>query len=131
MIQDFASDQFWIIRQRIQRERNRKGLHYLGGTIGSAHADYFHLRLDEHLSFLVARSFLTAKQRDDIVSEIENHRSLLQLASGCLVHKDLALWNVLGTRDHIAAFIDFDDAISGDPMDDLSLIRKGSYHVAA
>jgi Ser/Thr protein kinase RdoA (MazF antagonist) len=76
----------------------------------------------EHLYFLVSRGFLTATQHDDISSEIENHRTLLDLAPGCLVHKDLALWNILGTRDQITAFIDFDDAISGDPMDDLSLL---------
>ena len=93
------------------------------------YADYFHLRLDEHLGFLVARGFLSATQRDDIAAEIENHRSLLDLPQGCFVHKDLALWNILGSRDQIAAFIDVDDAISGDPMDDLSLLA--CFHDAA
>jgi aminoglycoside phosphotransferase (APT) family kinase protein len=87
-----------------------------------AYADYFHLRLDAHLSFLVRRGFLTAPQRDEIAAEIASHRALLELDHGCFVHKDLALWNILGSRDQIAAFIDFDDAISGDPMDDLSLL---------
>ena len=87
-----------------------------------SYADYFHLRLDEHLTFLVARGFLGREQRDEISTEIKNHRALLELERGCFVHKDLALWNILGSRDHIAAFIDFDDAISGDPMDDLSLL---------
>lgn len=87
-----------------------------------SYADYFHLRLEEHLAFLVHRDFLSAAQRSDIAAEIDRHHALLDLAPGCLVHKDLALWNVLGTRDQIAAFIDFDDAISGDPMDDLSLL---------
>ncbi len=92
-----------------------------------AYADYFHLRLDEHLHFLKHRGFLT--NTDDILAEIENHRALLDLPQGCLVHKDLALWNILGTQDRIAAFIDFDDAISGDPMDDLSLLA--CFHDAA
>jgi len=35
----------------------------------------------------------------------------------------------LGSENQIAAFIDFDDAISGDPMDDLSLL--GCLHDAA
>jgi len=87
-----------------------------------SYTDYFHLRLDEHLAFLVKRGFLSLEQRDEIASEIETHRTLLNLTQGCFVHKDLALWNILGTRDQIAAFIDFDDAISGDPMDDLSLL---------
>ena len=91
------------------------------------YADYFNLRLDEHLYFLEARGFLA--NADEIRAEIENHRSLLDVTQGCLVHKDLALWNILGTRDEIAAFIDFDDAISGDPMDDLSLLA--CFHDAA
>lgn len=94
-----------------------------------SYADYFHLRLEEHLAFLVTRGFLSGAQRDDIVTEIENHRSLLDLPQGCFVHKDLALWNILGSRDQIAAFIDVDDAISGDPMDDLSLLA--CFHDAA
>ncbi len=92
-----------------------------------AYSDYFHLRLEEHLHFLGARGFLSSA--DEIAAEIKNHRALLDLAPGCLVHKDLALWNILGTRDQIAAFIDFDDAISGDPMDDLSLLA--CFHDAA
>lgn len=88
----------------------------------STYADYFHLRLDQHLDFLVTHGFLTQPQSDEILAEIENHRSLLQLDAGCFVHKDLALWNILGSESQITAFIDFDDAISGDPMDDISLL---------
>lgn len=104
---------------------NPLGFGPLDDTIGGCHAayaDYFHMRLDEHLEFLVARGFLSRMQSDEIAAEIENHRTLLQIERGCFVHKDLALWNILGTRDQIVAFIDFDDAISGDPMDDLSLL---------
>ena len=95
----------------------------------SSYADYFHLRLDEHLAFLVASDFFTREQSYEIAAEIANHQALLDLPQGCLVHKDLALWNILGTREHIAAFIDFDDAISGDAMDDLSLLA--CFHDAA
>lgn len=87
-----------------------------------AYADYFQLRLHEHLGFLVEKSFLTPARRCDILNEVSGHAALLSLSQGCLVHKDLALWNILGGQDHVAAFIDFDDAISGDPMDDLSLL---------
>ncbi|MCX6858459.1 MAG: phosphotransferase, partial [Verrucomicrobia bacterium] len=95
----------------------------------SSYTDYFQLRLDEHLAFLVSSGFLTREQRDAIAAEIAIHQALLDLPLGCLVHKDLALWNILGTREKIAAFIDFDDAISGDPMDDLSLLA--CFHDAA
>lgn len=95
----------------------------------AAYADYFHLRLDEHLDFLAGRGFLDSRQRQQIAAEIAAHRDLLELGVGCLVHKDLALWNVLGHPDRIAAFIDFDDAVSGDPTDDLSLLA--CFHDAA
>lgn len=93
------------------------------------YADYYHLRLEEHLAFLVTQGFLTVESRCEIAAEIENHHSLLSVKHGCLVHKDLALWNILGTAHEIAAFIDFDDAISGDPLDDLSLLA--CFHEAS
>ena len=92
----------------------------------TSYEDYFHLRLDEHLHFLKSRGFLA--NTDEILAEIEGHRALLAVERGCIVHKDLALWNILGTPDEITAFIDFDDAISGDALEDLSLL--GCFHDA-
>jgi fructosamine-3-kinase len=94
------------------------------GLVGF-HADYpayYRLRLDEHLRFLEARSFLSAARAGEIRCLIGDHADPLQLKQGVLVHKDLALWNVLGPPDAVAAVIDFDDAIGGDPLDDLSLL---------
>ncbi len=130
--QGIAFDGFGILEWSAQSSVRLEGLatpEPHRGLCGphSGYADYFHLRLDEHLRFLTQRGFLT--NAEEILAEIENHQALLDLAPGCLVHKDLALWNILGTRDEIAAFIDFDDAISGDPMDDLSLLA--CFHDAA
>ena len=99
------------------------------GLLGhrTSYADYFHLRLQEHLHFLKARGFLA--DTDEVLAEIERHEALLAVERGCLVHKDLALWNILGAADEIAAFIDFDDAVSGDPVEDLSLLA--CFHDAA
>ena len=86
------------------------------------YADYHWLQLQRHLDFLVARQFLTDAQARELLAALEDHGDLLNLDIGVFVHKDLALWNVLGSANRIAAFIDFDDAISGDAMDDLSLL---------
>jgi fructosamine-3-kinase len=88
----------------------------------SRYEDYFRLHLDRHLSFLVDREILPPAEADAMRGEIDRHRALLNLERGCLVHKDLALWNILGTENGVSAFIDWDDAISGDPLDDLSLL---------
>jgi len=66
--------------------------------------------------------FLTRAQSEAIVLECLRYRDLLDLRRGCLIHKDLALWNIMGRENRIEAYIDWDDAISGDPMDDLSLL---------
>lgn len=92
----------------------------------SSYADYFHLHLERHLDYLTSRGFLRAPEARELAAEIEQHRELLDLPTGCLVHKDLAFWNILGTEDRIASFIDWDDAIAGDPMDDFSLL--GCFH---
>ena len=88
----------------------------------ACYEDYFFLHLERHLHYLTQNSLLTRAEASEIESEILQSRALLALEQGCLVHKDLALWNILGTETGIAAFIDWDDAISGDPMDDLSLL---------
>jgi hypothetical protein len=35
----------------------------------------------------------------------------------------MALWNVLGTPGRVSAIIDWDDAVSGDPADDLGVLQ--------
>lgn len=93
------------------------------------YSNYFSLRLDHHLSFLMQHGFMSSQECATIITAIAKHHHLLKLDRGCFVHKDLALWNILGSESDIAAFIDFDDAISGDPMDDLSLLA--CFHDAA
>lgn len=92
------------------------------------YASYYTLQLERHVTYLVAQGFLTDTRGAAVLAAIDRHRHLLQLAQGCLVHKDLALWNILGSPPTIAAFIDWDDAISGDPLDDLSLL--GCFYAA-
>lgn len=87
---------------------------------------YFRLQLETHLRFLEQRGFLSRVQTAEIEQTIDAHSGLLQLDRACLVHKDLALWNILGSETEIAAYIDWDDTIAGDPMDDLSLL--GCFH---
>lgn len=87
-----------------------------------SYEDYFFCRLEHHLHFLVQEGFLSSTQAEEFRRGLEEHRALLAQTRGVLVHKDLALWNILGTPDKIAAYIDWDDAISGDALDDISLL---------
>lgn len=89
---------------------------------------YFRLHLERHLAVLTGHSFLSADEAGKILCAIAEHSVLLHLDRGCLVHKDLAFWNIMGTPAALRAFIDWDDAIAGDPTDDLSLL--GCFHSA-
>ncbi len=87
---------------------------------------YYYLHFDRHLAFLRENDFLTRGLAATIADAVREHGDLLQLEKSCLVHKDLALWNILGRPDKITAFIDWEDAVGGDPMDDFSLL--GCFH---
>lgn len=98
---------------------------YTAGLRGyhEAYGTYYLLNLDRHLHVLATHDFLSSKEISDIRETIYSYQDLLDsVTHSCLVHKDLALWNVLGTEKGIRAFIDWDDAVGGDPMDDLSLL---------
>jgi len=88
--------------------------------------DYFLLNWDMHLQYLQDSFFLEKTQVREIKQLVAGADYLLDISQGCLVHKDLALWNILGSPVQIHAFIDWSDTISGDDMDDISLL--GCFH---
>lgn len=88
----------------------------------SSYSSYFNLNLERHLKLLRDKEFISSDEEHEILQAIKKGSTLLNIDRGCLVHKDLALWNILGPADGIAAYIDWDDSIAGDPMDDVSLI---------
>jgi hypothetical protein len=98
------------------------------GLCGSA-ADFFFLRLAEHLDFLVERGLIDRAFGDHALVLARRRHGELASLPPVLVHKDMALWNVLGTPDRVVAFIDWDDAIGGDPLEDIALL--GCFHDAA
>lgn len=86
------------------------------------YSDYYFLNWQKHLDYLFNNGFLT---EDDVLAiqiVVDKNKHFLDVSKGCLVHKDLALWNILGSSTEIVAVIDWDDAISGDPTDDISLL---------
>lgn len=104
---------------KVRADHALEGLH-------SHYESYFELNLEKHLEFLIQNDFLHSHEGGRIRAVVRDHRDLLQLEAPCLVHKDLALWNILGTETQISAFIDWDDCIGGDSMDDFSLL--GCFH---
>lgn len=88
-----------------------------------AYTQYFTRRLDDHFAELTASGLLPASEIDSIRELLERHLPLTQLSQGCVVHRDLAFWNLLGTPSRIHAIIDWEDAVLGDPADDLGIFN--------
>lgn len=108
-----------MMTSHLREQNSLRGLH-------PHYRDYFFLNWEKHLHFLVSKGFLANSESRRFQDVVRDHEGLLDLPGGCLVHKDLALWNILGTAKDITAYIDWDDSISGDPLDDMSLL--GCFH---
>ena len=86
---------------------------------------YYRLNLEKHVRFLVDGGFFTEADAARTLAVVDANIRYLD-RPGVLVHKDLALWNILGTPTEAKCFIDWDDAVIGDELDDLSLM--GCFH---
>lgn len=98
---------------------------WLKGMHGS-YPEYYRLNLEHHLDYLESEKFIGRDFRTRAMKAISDNADLLDLSEGCLVHKDIAFWNIIGTENSIISVIDWDDTIMGDPTDDLSLMA--CYH---
>ena len=87
-----------------------------------SYPDYFHKRYEDHLGYLRQHALLSDDDCADVHRQFQRHLPRLQHTQGVLVHRDMALWNVLGTLDRVTAIIDWDDAVSGDPADDVGIL---------
>ena len=85
-------------------------------------SDYFDTCLDRHTAYLRDHAVLPAGTLDHMLAVFSRERGLLEVDRGVLLHRDFAWWNILGTPDRIAAVIDWDDAVVGDPADDLGIV---------
>ncbi|MBH06236.1 MAG: hypothetical protein CMJ20_07930 [Phycisphaeraceae bacterium] len=85
--------------------------------------DYFRKCLHTHLGYLRDVSFLSTEQVNHIERLIDRHDQLLDLDRGRMLHRDMALGNLVGSPTDVLAVVDWDDVVIGDPADDLSIVR--------
>ncbi len=86
-------------------------------------AAYFNKCLPKHLAYLQDNEILNSEMIRQIEEIFESRQAWLDLREGSLLHRDFAFWNILGTAEKITAVIDWDDAVIGDPADDLGIVN--------
>lgn len=100
----------------LRRTGRPRGLH-------RRYADYVTTRLDDHLGYLEAHELLSRREAGAVRDVLRGAAPLLARTRGALVHRDPAFWNLLGTPQRITGLVDWDDAVSGDPADDLGMLH--------
>lgn len=107
-----------------------------------SYRDYVTCRLGDHLAYAAGHGLLDHPAAERAGALLARHAGLFARPAAVLVHRDPALWNLIGTPTAITALIDWDDAVGGDPADDLSILRclhgravtdavEAAYHAGA
>lgn len=112
-----ALDGFGFIdTARLHAGESPRGLH-------AHYLAYVNGHLDRHLVYVATHGLLTpaeANETKHLFTTLWPHCAPTQAV---LVHRDPAWWNMIGSSDSIHALIDWDDAVAGDPTDDLAILR--------
>jgi len=82
--------------------------------------EHIYSSFTNNLSYLVSKNAITIDEHEKIESIFKHNDKLIVCDSPRLVHNDLADWNELTDGTKITAFIDWDEAFSGDPICDFS-----------
>ncbi|MFC1627159.1 phosphotransferase family protein [Patescibacteria group bacterium] len=110
-------DGFGFFNTEVLRKKNK----IVG--LDKTNKQYFDKKLQYHLKYLQDTTFLTGKEVKEIEKLIHKFKKHLDIQQGYMVHKDVAYWNMVGTPQKVNAIVDWDDVISGDPIDDLAVER--------
>lgn len=88
--------------------------------IHSNWTDHVYASLTDNLNYLEAKKSITGIERKNIDRIFLAKKQSIVCKSPRLIHNDLADWNQLTDGTKITAFIDWDEAFSGDPVCDFA-----------
>jgi HAD superfamily hydrolase (TIGR01509 family) len=96
--------------------------HTTGNLIGihTSWKSHIYSSLADNLSYLENAHAITTSEKRSIELVFKKNDSLISCPNPHLIHNDLADWNELTDGKKITAFIDWDEAFSGDPVCDFA-----------
>ncbi len=83
-------------------------------------SEYIRLNLAAHMDFCARAGDLTTAGADALLAAFERHAGCLNVSGGVLLHGDLGSHNILTDGDRLLGLIDWEDALSGDPVYDVA-----------
>lgn len=82
--------------------------------------DYLVTCLESDLKYLREADILTRAQTDQVVKIFVDHRELVNIKRGVLIHHDLADHNIMFADNKITALFDWEACVIGDPVLELA-----------
>jgi|SRR3989344_1008505 len=89
--------------------------------------DYLRTQLDSHINVLVKHKTLQRQEGEEIYTILDRAFAHITKINPVLLHGDLANHNVFVKNKNITAFVDWEDACSGDPIYDLAYFGSGTF----
>jgi aminoglycoside phosphotransferase (APT) family kinase protein len=81
---------------------------------------YLRVQLAENIAMAAQAGLLSAPEREAAVAQFERGLPALGAVQPCLLHGDTGNHNILARADGSVVFIDWEDALLGDPLFDLA-----------
>lgn len=83
-------------------------------------SDHLYSSLKDNLTYLEDNKAITHQERNTVDHIFDTYGTTIKCQDPRLIHNDLADWNELTDGKNITAFIDWDEAFSGDPVCDFA-----------
>lgn len=80
-------------------------------------------KLYYNVARLVELGFINTKTQTLIISIFTKAKMLFTINEGSLIHRDYGFYNMLGSSTEIFSINDWSDSASGDPLEDLGVLR--------
>jgi fructosamine-3-kinase len=98
-----------------------------GVGIYSTWGDFIWCNLEKHVGLCKKAGVLASNYQKTILNIFKNNAQVFDHVPSRLLHGDLATHNVFIKDDNIHVFIDWEDAIAGDPIYDIAYFETGCY----
>lgn len=90
--------------------------------------DYIITMLSSDLAYLLKVDFIDNKKLNHIKNLFEEHKNIINVSRGVLIHHDLADHNIMFEKNHITGIFDWEACVVGDPVLDLASAPTWKTH---
>lgn len=84
--------------------------------------EFINCKLNSHVDSLLESDLISIATANDIKKIFVDNQKILDIPVGHLLHRDFGFYNMVGTDDEVYSINDWNDACSGDPLEDVGIL---------